>query len=76
VYVYVSDAAALLNVQDFLRRSECVVVKRRSHELEVFVPGQPDDQARREVSISLATWQAMNPGIDTYIVDQHPAETT
>ena len=73
MYIHISDASMLLNLQDFLRQSECVAVQRRSSELEVFVPGASDDQGRREVSVYLATWQARNPGIDAYVVDADPA---
>jgi hypothetical protein len=28
-----------------------------------------DDQAQREVDVFLATWQALNPGVEAYVVE-------
>jgi hypothetical protein len=66
----------LMNLQYFLRRTGCVAEQCRAHELEVFVPSAPSaDQARREVNVYLASWQARNPGVETYVVnnDEHTA---
>jgi len=59
----------LRSLQDFLWRAGCVAEERRSHQLEVYVPGAPSDaQARRELNVYLATWQAKNRGVEAYIV--------
>jgi hypothetical protein len=70
--VYVSDPHLLRNLQDFLRRSRCVAERQRSHELEVHVASTSEEQARRELNVYLATWQAMNPGVEAYILDGQP----
>jgi hypothetical protein len=70
VYVFLKDPQLLFGLQDFLRRTGCVAEQRRSDELEVYVPDAPNqEQARREVSVYLASWQAANPGAEAYIVD-------
>ena len=75
MHVYISNPRLLMNLQNSLRRAGCVAEERRSHELDVFVPAAPsEDQARREVNVYLATWQARNPGVETYIVED-PTET-
>jgi hypothetical protein len=59
-----------MNLRNSLRRVGCVAEERRSHELDVFVPAAPsEDQARREVNVYLATWQARNTGVETCIVE-------
>jgi hypothetical protein len=75
MHVYISDPSLLPNLQHFLRGAECVAEQRRSHELEVFVPRARDEsQARSELDPYLAAWQAMNPGVDAYIVDTASAQ--
>jgi hypothetical protein len=72
--VYISDPRMLMNLQAFLRRAGCVAEERRSHELEVYVPDIGDGkQARREVNVYLASWQAQNPGVEAYIVESSPS---
>jgi hypothetical protein len=69
--VFLNNPASLRNLQDFLRRAECIAEQCRSDELEVYVPGAPsDEQARRELNVYLATWQANNPGVEAYIVER------
>jgi hypothetical protein len=48
------------------------VERQRSHELEVHVASTSEEQARRELNVYLATWQAMNPGVEAYILDGQP----
>jgi hypothetical protein len=72
MYVYISDPGLLRNLQDFLRGSGCVAERQRSHELEVHVTGTSEEQARRELNVYLATWQAINPGVEAYILDGQP----
>ena len=70
LYVYISDPNQFVNLQQFLRQAGCTVERRRSHELVVCIPGAPNEaQARREVNLYLASWQARNRGVEAYIVD-------
>jgi hypothetical protein len=70
LHVFISNPQLLFNLQNSLRRAGCVVEQRRSHELEVDVLGAPsEEQARRELNVYLATWQATNPGVEAYIVE-------
>jgi hypothetical protein len=65
----------LFGLQDFLRRAGCVAEQRRAHEFEVYAPSAPDQsRARREINVYLASWQAANPGIEAYIVEEDPAQ--
>jgi hypothetical protein len=73
LHVFLSDPQSFRSLQDFLRRAECVAEQRRSHELDVFVPrARNEREARRELSVYLASWQAANPGVEAYIVDSPP----
>lgn len=77
MYVYVGDHGSLRSLQGFLRRADCVAEEARAHELEVSVPEAPSErQARREVDIYLAIWQARNPGVEAYILDASRAPGT
>jgi hypothetical protein len=68
--VYISDPSLLRNLQEFLKRADCVAEQARSHELEVFNPSAPNQrQAQRELNVYLASWQARNPGTDAYIIE-------
>jgi hypothetical protein len=68
--IRLTDPALLRDLADFLRRAECAVEQANNNELEVGIPGASDAaQARREISIYVATWQPRNPGIDAQIVD-------
>jgi hypothetical protein len=70
MHVYISDPSLLRNLEELLRRTGFVTEQSRSHELEVFVPSAPSEaQARRELNVCLATWQALNRGVETYIVE-------
>jgi hypothetical protein len=70
LHVFISNPRFLRNLQDSLRRAGCVAEQRRSHELEVYLPEAPSpEQARRELNLYLAAWQATNPGIDAYIIE-------
>jgi len=69
LYVFVSDHSALRSLQEHLRRAECVAEPARAHELEVYVPSAPSDrQARREVEVYVAVWQASHPGVEAYVL--------
>ena len=68
--IYISDPDQILNLQQFLRQAGCVAERRRSHELVVYLPGAPSEaQARREVNVYLASWQARNRGVEAYVLD-------
>jgi hypothetical protein len=70
VNIYISDPDQILNLQQFLRQAGCVAERRRSHELVVYLPGAPSEaQARREVNVYLASWQARNRGVEAYVLD-------
>lgn len=70
LYVYISNPNLFFSLQEFLRQTGCTAERRRSHELVVCIPGAPSEtQARREVNVYLASWQARNPGVETYIVE-------
>ena len=70
VHVYISDPALFRDLCAFLQRAGCIVGRRRGQGVEVEVPlAYSKAQARRELEIYLATWQAMNPGIAAYVVD-------
>ena len=71
MYVYISHPDQILDLQQFLRQAGCVAEHRRSHELVVYLPGAPSEaQARREVNVYLATWQARNRGVEAYVLDR------
>jgi hypothetical protein len=70
MHVYISDPSLLRNLEELLRRTGFVAEQCRSHELEVSVPSAPNEpQARRELNVCLATWQALNRGVEAYIVE-------
>jgi hypothetical protein len=63
--VRASDPSYLRDLERSLLAAECVAEQVGPNELEVSVPGAPnDEQARREILIYLDTWKAMNPGVD------------
>jgi hypothetical protein len=71
LYVFVSDHSALRSLQEHLRRVDCIAEQARAHELEVHVPSAPTDrQARRELDVYLAIWQAGHAGVEAYVVDR------
>jgi hypothetical protein len=71
MHVYISDPSLLRNLEELLRRTGFVAEQCRLHELEVFVPSAPNEtQARRELNVCLATWQARNRGVEAYIVER------
>ena len=53
-----------------LEAAGCQVSERDSFHLEVrLLRALSDEQAQREVDVSLATWQALNPGVEAYVVE-------
>jgi hypothetical protein len=70
VNIFISDPVLLHDLRAFLQRAECVAEQRRSHELEVYLPQTTSEaHARRKLDVHLANWQALNPGIEAYVVD-------
>jgi hypothetical protein len=69
--VQTSDPALLGDLMTFLEAAECTVRAVGPATLEVSMLRAPSvDQAEREISIYLQTWQAMNPGTDAHIVGE------
>jgi hypothetical protein len=70
LHVYVSHPTALPDLRDFLQRAECVVHARNAYDLEVDLPrALTPRQGRRELDVYLATWQALHPGIEAYVIE-------
>ena len=79
MYVSLSDPGSFRDLQEFLRRCNCVAEQSRPDRLEVYVPEAPnEDQARKELNARVAAWQARNPGREAHIVgadgSDRPAE--
>ena len=54
------------------RRADCIAEQCRPNQLEVYVPSASNDgRARRHVNIYLASWQAKNHGVETYVVEDN-----
>ena len=74
MHVYISEPAVLPDLRDFLERSECVVRQWHAYDLEVHVTRAfSEAQARRELDVYLATWQAFNPGVEAYVIERDDA---
>ena len=79
LHVFLSNPRLLFDLQFFLRRVGCASTQVHSHELEVEVPGAPnEDQARREVNLYLTLWQGRKRGsdVEVYVMDGTTARTT
>jgi hypothetical protein len=77
MHVYISHPASREDLRAFLERADCVARERNAQELEVDVPrASSEAHARRALNIYLATWQMMNRGVETYVVerDQHEVQ--
>jgi hypothetical protein len=69
LFIYISDPSLLWELRACLQRSGCVAEQRRSHELEVYLPGARDEKdARRKIDVCLALWQVKNPGVEAYVI--------
>jgi hypothetical protein len=74
MHVFISHPAAVPALRDFLERAECVVGACNPYDLEVHLAHAPSEaHARRELDVYLATWQAMNPGVEAYVADADDA---
>jgi hypothetical protein len=69
--VYVNDPVAMPQLRAHLEAAGCQVGERDSYHLEVRLlrPLPDEQQAQREVDVFLATWQALNPGVEAYVVE-------
>jgi len=75
--VYMNDPSVAAGLRAHLEAAGCLVQERDTYHLEVALPRVlADAQAQREVDVFLATWQALNPGVEAYVVeiDAVPAE--
>jgi len=64
VRVRLSDKSYTQDLKAYLEAAECTVRKVGQGLLEVSIPRAPsEDQALREISLYLRTWQAMNPQV-------------
>jgi hypothetical protein len=71
LYVFISHPASLEDLRAFLVRADCLVKRCDAHDIEVHLPrAYSKAQARRELDIYLATWQATNTGVEAYVVDR------
>jgi hypothetical protein len=62
--VHVLDEPALRELVSFLEAGALVVRPRAPHAVEVDVPlASTRDEAKRDLTIYLATWRAMHPGV-------------
>jgi hypothetical protein len=69
LHIYISHPALRDDLRAFLEHADCVARECHPHELEVEIPHAPsEEQARRELDIYLASWQAMNRGVEAYVV--------
>ena len=70
VRIRVSDRGTLRDLLDLFRRAECVAEQTSADSIEVYVPRAPTpEQARREVEVYLATWQARHPEARAELMD-------
>jgi hypothetical protein len=68
--IRLSDRRLLRDLLDLFRRAECVAEQTSADSIEVYVPRAPThDQARREVEVNLATWQARHPEATAELLD-------
>jgi hypothetical protein len=68
--VQVSESASAGDLKSYLEAAECAVQVVDTHMLEVSIPRVLfEAQALRVLTVHLAGWGAMNPGIDALIVD-------
>jgi hypothetical protein len=68
--VQVSESASAGDLKSYLEATEYAVQVVDTHTLEVSIPRVPfEAQALRVLTLHLAGWRALNPGIDALIVD-------
>jgi hypothetical protein len=70
IHLHVRDSGLAEDLLDFLRRAECRAERTGEDRIEVHVPrALSEEQARREVSLYVATWRARHPSADVFLVD-------
>jgi hypothetical protein len=68
--VYISHPPLLWKLRAYLQRVGCIAEQRRAHELEVYLPdARSDKDGRRNLDVSLASWQWRNMGVETYVIE-------
>jgi hypothetical protein len=68
--VYVNEPSVVPHPRAHLEAAGCLVDERDSYHLEVRLPRvASDEQAEHEVDVYVATWQALNPGVEAYVVE-------
>jgi hypothetical protein len=71
LFVFVSDSEMVPVLQYFLQRASCLAETVSPHTLEVKVPSVLDEtQARRELNVYLASWQARHRGFEAYVIEE------
>jgi hypothetical protein len=71
LFVFVSDPEIVPVLQYFLQRAGCVAEQLGPHTLEVKVPSALDEaQARRELNVYLASWQARHRGFEASVIEE------
>jgi hypothetical protein len=69
LHVFISHPELLQDLCAHLERSGCVVDGCYGREAKVHLPDAISSaQARRELDIYLAVWQALHPGVEAYIL--------
>jgi hypothetical protein len=68
LHVFISHPELLQDLCAHLERSGLVVEGCYGREAKVHLPeAVPSAQARRELDIYLAVWQALHPGVEAYV---------
>jgi hypothetical protein len=68
--VFINDPSVVPDLRAHLEAAGCLVRERDAYYLEVRLPRIASDlQAQREVDVFVATWQALNPGVEAYVVE-------
>jgi hypothetical protein len=68
--VQVSQTAPAGDLKAYLEEARCVVQVLDPHTLEISIPRAPSRaQALRELTVYLAAWRTMKPGVDALLVD-------
>ena len=68
--VQVSETALAGDLKAYMEEARCVVQVLDPHTLEVSIPRAPSRaQALRELTVYLAAWRTVKPGVDALLVD-------
>jgi hypothetical protein len=68
--IQVSETAPAGDLKAYLEEAQCVVQVLDPHTLEVSIPhARSGAQALRELTVYLAAWRTMKPGVDALLVD-------